>query len=191
MGILESLKLSRKRSVEEGTLLDDLISQPVLWFLVTVFIATSGALLGYSIPKIYDQARNNNNNSSGPAKYDDDPNFLSLLWQAILQLLASYCSLVPVLRERRKKVRNNKMDRVTDIKRRTRNKITQDVVFFGSVIISIITAIMAPILYARLWGSSSKAAPGTASNVLNFISTIFSTIAASQLAGRIENREFS
>lgn len=158
---------------ERVNVLDDLISQPVLWCLVALYIPAGAAVLGLSFSANNSPTRCENGKLNAQSKLSADPNFLSLLWQTILQLLASYCSLVPVLRDRRKRIKA-KMQR---------SKVVHDSVFYGAVAVSVVAAIMAPILYTKLDCGSNV----SSSNALNFVSTITALIAASQLAARIED----
>src|SRR6478609_4250526 len=91
------------------------ISQPVLWTIVAIFLVVGGSIMGYGI------------HFNASASWQSDPAFYNLLWQAVLQILASYCSLIPVLRDRyENSVKNNRAIRVNEV------------VFYGSVFLSIL-----------------------------------------------------
>jgi len=155
--------------------IDVLISPEVFRGIVFVFIASGSALFGYS------QQYQPPTNTTGSGQHESlswkqDPNFHNLLWQVIFQLVASYCTLVPVIRDVREA--NEKGSRS---KGKTGRDSIYDATFYTCIATSVITAFMAPFIYA---GTLIPEA-ATISNVLNFISTVFSVIAASQLAGKI------
>jgi magnesium-transporting ATPase (P-type) len=137
---------------------DEILSQPILWFLVVIFIAASCSILGFSIALIYRP-----NNESG---FTNDPDFFSVLGNVFLTCLSVYCTLVPVLRDQVQGRREIKV-RVA--------------LFYASVAVVLIASILTPILYARLASQQAK----VASSILGVISGTFQATVSAQLAGGI------
>ncbi|KFA56300.1 hypothetical protein S40293_10360 [Stachybotrys chartarum IBT 40293] len=160
--LLQNMWPSRTSKASQATGLDVLISQPVLWAFVLILIGIAGAVLGYGLDIEHQDS------------YRSDPAFYNLLWQTVLQILASYCSLVPVLRDRRQRIAKNKAT--------VGVKALEDGVFYGCVALSIISAIFAPITYAQVPDQGGV----TSSTIFNFAATVFAIIPATQLAGRID-----
>ncbi len=165
----------RNRRRGRGNVLDDLISQPVLWCLVALYIPAGAVILGLNLrapascPPTGAGA-----DADADVEWYLDSSLLSLMWQTILQVLASYCSLVPELRDRRKRIKASMR----------RSKVVEDSVFYGAVAVSVVAAVLAPVLYK--YKGLRCPANVTVSSAMNFLSTISALIAASQLAGRIE-----
>ncbi|KAJ3542145.1 hypothetical protein NM208_g4250 [Fusarium decemcellulare] len=126
--MMELPSILRRR---RGNAIDGAISQPILWFMVAVFLVIGGSVLGYGLSM--------NEQGGGNRRWHEDPGFYSLLWQGLLQCLASYCSLVPMLRDRRKKRKD---------KSRVQFSAITDAIFYGALCLSICTAVLAPIVYA-------------------------------------------
>ncbi|KAJ0108164.1 hypothetical protein J7T55_000129 [Diaporthe amygdali] len=130
----------------------------VLWLLFAIFV---GASTGTFAASWFVQ-------SDGGNRLDND--FYNLLSQAFLTLLASYCTLLPVLH---------------DALTRERSRVQLPVptaVFYLSVIATICTAVAAPVTYAKVREDSNRANIG---NTMNFVSSFFAVVTASQLAGGI------
>lgn len=99
-----------------------------------------------------------------------DQGFYTLLSQILLQLLSSYCTLVPVLRDI--KLNGRKDGKI---------KVNQKV-FFVNIAVSILLAIVAPFTYLFI---QERGTSNDVSSTINFISAIAATVTASQLAGGI------
>jgi hypothetical protein len=127
------------------------LSRAVLWCFVVVVISLGSIFLGISVASL--QTEN--------SKYDSA--LFNLLSQVVLQLLASYCTLMPILDD-------NLKYKVVDV---------NHYVFYFSVAISVLTAIVTPLSYAY-----AKDRPEV-SVILNFVSSLFSIVTATQLAGGI------
>lgn len=137
--------------------IDTALNQRTLVALVVILSATSGAVAGYGL------------NPSGNASttWRGDPDFYSLLSQALLQIMATYCSFATVLRDQRKSDPWHGTNRVWDVS------------FYTFAVLSIVSAILAPIAFVHFPGpgrTSSSAA------ILNFAATVFALIPAVQLA---------
>jgi hypothetical protein len=137
------------------------VSSPtILWFLVVVFISVSCTLLGMALGK--QPAIDANPPLIVATQLQIDQARYTLMSQTFLQLLASYCTLMPVLAYNIKK----------------RKLSVNHYVFYFSTVASILTAIAAPIVF--------QVDPNSiASNLLNFISNMFSIVTATQLAGGV------
>lgn len=133
----------------DHSLASSILSPTILWFLVVVFVCLSGALFGIAIVKHEDSA------AVEEARF-------TLLSQTFLQLLANYCTLVPIL--------------AYNIKRKRLS--VNHYVFYFSTLASILTAIAAPIVFVQVPTSY-------ASSILNFISNMLSIVTATQLAGGV------
>lgn len=130
----------------------------VLWFLFAVFVATGTGTFAASW-----QA-----NPNGDKRLDSG--FYNLLSQTFLTLLASWCTVHPVL--------HNHLT-----KRRSRVPLpTPTVVFIFSVIATFCAGLAAPVFYARL---SNRVLAENIGNTLNFVSSFFTVVTASQLAGGV------
>ncbi|KAI9147135.1 hypothetical protein HJFPF1_13167 [Paramyrothecium foliicola] len=145
---------------QQQTPLDVATSQHVLWTIVVILLVVGGGIMGYGI------------HPTEAPSWQGEPAFYNLLWQAVLQILASYCSLIPVLRARHEKsTKNKKLIPVNEV------------VFYGSACLSIFSAILAPIAYSLF--PRSRDGHQTSSTILNFAATIFAIIPATQLAGGV------
>lgn len=133
------------------------ISQTVLWAIVAIFLVIGSIVFGYSFDR---------NGGEGDWDWREDRTFYGLLWQTVLQVLATFCSVVPVLRNQRQ----NKSQ-------------VFNVVFYSCASISIVAAILAPIAYVHFSPNKPEI---TSSSILNFAATIFAIIPAAQLAGRFD-----
>jgi hypothetical protein len=148
---------------------DDILGQSILWFLVVTCMAASSSFLGYSIAKIKSGNESDSSSSSGPSStggFNDDPDFWNILGNVFLTCLNVYCTLVPVLRDRR--------HGRGDIK-------VRHVVFYGSVTVVMIASILTPVLYTQLPSQNAKVAV----SVLNVVAGTFQATVAAQLAGGI------
>jgi type IV secretory pathway VirB6-like protein len=134
------------------------ISQTVLWAIVAIFLAIGSIVFGYSFDR--------NGGVEEDWDWREDRTFYGLLWQNVLQLLATFCSVVPVLRNQR-----------------TNKSPVFKVIFYSCASISILTATLAPIAYVHF---SPNKPSSTSSSILNFAATIFAIIPAAQLAGRFD-----
>lgn len=138
--------------------LDRLLSPSVLWCLFGVFVATSGIMLGISLHTT--TSNNDDDDAGGGSPYD--AGFFNLVSQVLVTVLASYCTLIPVLHAH---LRGGVDLRVNVV------------VFYVTVAAALGTAVAAPAVYvARGEHYEDK------SNTLNFASSVFSVITASQLA---------
>ncbi|KAK7990624.1 hypothetical protein PG990_014904 [Apiospora arundinis] len=150
---------------------DLVLDEAVLWCTVVILIATTAGILGSQLTATQE-----------PIPDERRIALLALLWQALLQLLVNYCTVVPVLREQRQQRKkgaysftqhnsNNKHDVVIRV---------HYAVFYGCVVASVVATVLAPMLLVAVPNNNP-----TASNVANFASNIFAAIAASQLAAGI------
>lgn len=130
----------------------------VLWFLFAVFVAAGTGTFSASWR---------------PQSDDDshfDSGFCNLLSQTFLTLLASWCTVQPVL--------HNHLT-----KKRSRVQLpAPTVVFIFSFFATFCAAMAAPIFYARL---RNRALAENIGNTLNFVSSFFTVVTASQLAGGV------
>lgn len=99
-----------------------------------------------------------------------DSGFYNLLSQSLLTLLASYCTLLPILHDTL-----TRQHFLVKLPVPTR-------VFYLLVLATISTAVAAPIAYAKLPGDDYAVNIG---NTMNFISSFSAVVTASQLAGGI------
>lgn len=148
------------------------VSQQILYFALndsvfrvtmSVFIVTASVILGFQQAK-----------SETPKPGDESKiAMLGLLWQVLLQFLANYCTIVPVLREQRQ------LKKGSFPPSSTRQKIIRVHyhVFYLSVVCSVMATLMAPVLLHALAPRHK-----IASDIANFASNIFAVTAASQLA---------
>lgn len=128
----------------------------VLWVLFAVFVAAGTGTFAASWQP------------AGDSRLDSG--FYNLLSQTFLTLLASWCTVHPVLH-----------NYLTE--RRSRVPLpAPTVVFIFSFIATFCAAMAAPIFYARL---SNRALAGNIGNTLNFVSGFFTVVTASQLAGGV------
>ncbi|KAK7918503.1 hypothetical protein PG985_010377 [Apiospora marii] len=116
-----------------GQFLDHVLNEAVFWCTVVLLITITAVILGWQL---------------AASRYTDPDSeesaaFLGLLWQALLQLLANYCTVVPVLREQRQRKKgpysSSSHNRQAIIK-------VHYVVFYGCVVGSLVATILAPIL---------------------------------------------
>ncbi|KAH8596551.1 hypothetical protein B0O99DRAFT_685552 [Bisporella sp. PMI_857] len=105
------------------------LSPAVLWCVVVIFITLGSVFLGMTIAY--------QDTIKSGSKYDlmKDPEFLNIMTQTSLQLLASYCTLIPVLGDSLKKKKKINVNHY---------------VFYFATIASIVTTVAAPITYMRL-----------------------------------------
>lgn len=130
----------------------------VLWVVFAVFVAAGTGTFAASWSPL--DGRNKRLDSG----------FYNLLSQTFLTLLASWCTVHPVL--------HNYL-----MKRRSRVQLpAPTVVFIFSFIATFCAAVAAPIIYARLRDPTSAANIG---NTMNFVSSFFTVVTASQLAGGV------
>lgn len=138
----------------------------VLWFLFAVFVAagTGTFAASWRLQPAQD-SRDQPAQDSGL-----DSGFYNLLSQTFLTLLASWCTVHPVL--------HNHLT-----KRRSRVPLpAPTVVFIFSFVATFCAAMAAPIFYARL---RNRAVAENIGNTLNFVSGFFTVVTASQLAGGV------
>ncbi|KAI1874436.1 hypothetical protein JX265_004644 [Neoarthrinium moseri] len=163
------------------------ISQAVLLCLVVLFISAGSALLGCSIVSYRSIDTCSDATSTDCAcpsgketdcdRYHGDAAsstrhnaaIYSVLSQAILQLLAIYCTVVPVLND----YLSSKDARKLNVNFR---------VFFVSVIVSTTAAIAAPLTFGAI---PAEPQGEMASAILAFASSVFSIITATQLASGV------
>ncbi|KAL1865349.1 hypothetical protein Daus18300_007239 [Diaporthe australafricana] len=100
-----------------------------------------------------------------------DCGFYTLLSQSLLTLLASYCTLLPILH-----------DTITRQQFLVKLPVPTRV-FYLLVLATISTAVAAPITYAKVPGDDQHAM--NIGNTMNFISSFSAVVTASQLAGGI------
>ncbi|KAK8109043.1 hypothetical protein PG984_014844 [Apiospora sp. TS-2023a] len=145
-------------------LLDLVLDASVFWCTVVLLITTTAVVLGLQL----------RSQSYGPAD-ENNVAFLALLWQALLQLLANYCTVVPVLREQRQRKKGFYYS--SSLHQRQALIRVHYVVFYGCVACSVVATVLAPVLL--------KAQCKVPSDIANFASNIFAATAASQLAAGI------
>ncbi|KAK6851966.1 hypothetical protein PG995_012091 [Apiospora arundinis] len=148
---------------------DLVLDEAVLWCTVVILITTTAGILGSQLTATQELRPDETHTA-----------LLASLWQALLQLLVNYCTVVPVLREQRQQRKKGAYSS-------TQHKNNHDIVirvhyavFYGCVVASVVATVLAPVLLVAV----PKNNP-TASNVANFASNIFAAIAASQLAAGI------
>lgn len=130
----------------------------VLWLVFAVFVAASTGIFSASWRLGPDQ---NNRLDSG---------FYNLLSQSVLTLLASWCTVHPVLHDHLSK-------------QRSRVQLpAPTIVFILSFVATVCAAVVAPVTYARVGNRELAENMG---NTMNFISTFFTVVTASQLAGGV------
>lgn len=132
------------------------LSQAILLCAVMVMVATSSILLGVAI---FFYKTEQPDNTGGGDQY-------SCLSQALMQIVASYCTLVPVLQNQISPDSKQKIS------------VVNLSVFYLLVVLSMVTAIATPIVG---WQQQWKDSPA-ASAVLSFASNVFAIITATQLA---------
>lgn len=135
-----------------------LLHVSVLWLVFSVFVAAATGTFAASW-------------GLGPGGNERlDSGFYNLLSQTFLTLLASWCTVHPVL--------HNYLT-----KRRSRVPLpAHTVVFIFSYIATFCTAVAAPIAYARVRGQPWA---GNIGNTMNFVSSFFTVVTASQLAAGV------
>ncbi|ETS87653.1 hypothetical protein PFICI_01481 [Pestalotiopsis fici W106-1] len=153
--------------------IQNFIRPPVLWTLVVVTLSVSGALVGFSISKtmsLNEQVSTANPNDAdkcpdpnASAHCTSNPKFVGLLSSFFLQILSSYCHLVPILDDH---MRRKEID-------------VHHYIFYFSIATSMLTAMLAPILFCN------KGKGLELSIVMNFLANIFDVVTATQLAGGI------
>lgn len=138
-------------------ILDLVLNDAVFWCTVVLLITITAVILGYQL-----------------AASQENAALLGLLWQALLQLLANYCTVIPVLREQRQRKKGSHSS--SSHKREAIIKVHY-VVFYGCVVGSLVATILAPgLLVAQC---------KVPSDIANFASNILAVTAASQLAAGI------
>jgi drug/metabolite transporter (DMT)-like permease len=145
--------------IQDASLISALLSQPVLIALAMVLCAAAGCVAGYGLDP-----------SGTGATWQSDPDFYNLLWQALLQIMATYCSFVTVLRDRRS-IRNNHEP----------ESAKREIAFYTFAVLSIACAIVAPIAFVHFPGQGVTSASAT---ILNFAATVFALIPAVEVAAR-------
>lgn len=130
----------------------------VLWFVFAIFVAAATGTFAASWRLAPD----------GDKRLDSG--FYSLLSQTFLTLLASWCTVHPVLH-----------NYLTKHRRRVQLP-APTVVFILSFVATICAAVAAPVTYARLLDGDLAENVG---NTLNFVSSFFTVVTASQLAGGV------
>ncbi|KAK8076188.1 hypothetical protein PG994_003460 [Apiospora phragmitis] len=146
-------------------IIDLVLDEAVFWCTVVILITSTAGILGFQLAA-----------SSQTSESSDDKNnaaLLALLWQALLQLLANYCTVVPVLREQRQRKKAHGRHHDHAVIR------VHYAVFYGCVVASVVATVLAPVLLRAL------PTENPASSIANFASNIFAAVAASQLAAGI------
>jgi hypothetical protein len=137
----------------------------VLWLMFAVFVAAatgtfSASWLSESNVAVCESDR------STPL----DNGFYNLLSQSFLTLIASWCTVHPVLHDHLSK-------------RHSRVELpAPKLVFIVSFLTTVSAAILAPVTYARV---GNRALADNLGNTMNFVSTFFTVVTASQLAGGV------
>ncbi|KAI1340214.1 hypothetical protein F5Y15DRAFT_51782 [Xylariaceae sp. FL0016] len=126
--------------------------QPVLWCVFSIFLAAASALFGFSLSP----------GPSGEARYP----FFNLLSQVLVQILGSYCTLVPIL---------NQKIKILD-------HVIINLVFYVAIVASIFSGVLALILF------NENPDDRTASNTLKFVADITSAIASALLAAGLVDK---
>lgn len=145
--------------IQDASLISALLSQPVLIALTMILCAAAGCVAGYGL------------NPSGTGdSWHSDPDFYNLLWQALLQIMATYCSFVTVLRDQRSALSNHEPE-----------SIKREIALYACAVLSIACAIVAPIAFVHFPGQGVTSASAT---ILNFASTVFALIPAVEVAAR-------
>ncbi|KAH8763687.1 hypothetical protein F5883DRAFT_646091 [Diaporthe sp. PMI_573] len=130
----------------------------VLWSVFAIFVAASTGTFAASWRLESDGSRNL------------DSSFYNLLSQSFLTLIASWCTVHPVLHDHLSK-------------RRSRVELpAPKVVFIFSFLTTAFAAVAAPVAYSRL---RDRALAENIGNTMNFVSTFFTVVTASQLAGGV------
>lgn len=130
----------------------------VLWFVFAVFVSASTGIFAASWRLGTDR--------NSPL----DSGFYNLLSQSFLTLLASWCTVHPVLHDHLNK-------------RRSRVELpAPTIVFILSFVATVCAAVIAPVTYASVRDRELAENMG---NTMNFISTFFTVVTASQLAGGV------
>lgn len=142
--------------INTGECIKTAISQKTLVALVVILSAAAGCVAGFGL-----------NPSGSPTTWQGDPDFYNLLWQAILQIMSTYCSFATVLRNQR----NRRSKHPT--------RALWDVTFYTFAVLSIAAAIMAPVAFVHFPGPGQTSSSAT---IINFASTVFALIPAVNLA---------
>lgn len=145
--------------IQDGNLISALLSQPVLIAFAMVLSAAAGGVAGFGL-----------NPSGTAATWRGDPDFYNLLWQAILQIMATYCSFVTVARDQRSPRYNHK-----------RESTKREMAFYTFATLSIACAIVAPVAFVHFPGPGATSSSAT---ILNFAATVFALIPAVEVAAR-------
>lgn len=141
-------------SDEFGQPVSRFLHPSVLRFVFVVFVAASSGTFAAS----WYAAPDRNNYDSG---------FFNLLSQSFLTLLASWCTVHPVLHDHFSK-------------RRSRVELpAPTLVFILCFVATVCAAVAAPIFYAQLADRKSAENVG---NTMNFVSAFFAVVTANQLA---------
>ncbi|KAK7960591.1 hypothetical protein PG988_011805 [Apiospora saccharicola] len=148
-------------------ILDLVLDEAVFWCTVVFLITTAAISLGVQL----ETQKSDPGNETDIALY-------ALLWQALIQLLTNYCTVVPVLREQRQR-QKGPYSSSSSHHRHAFIKV-HHVVFYGCVIGSVVATIFAPVFLKAL-----PAKFRAVSDIANFASNIFAATAASQLAAGI------
>ncbi|KAK8022488.1 hypothetical protein PG993_013255 [Apiospora rasikravindrae] len=181
---------------EYHQIVDLILDEAVFWCTVVLLITITAVILGYQLAEAAAQKPNEQHIA-----------LFALLWQALLQLLVTYCAVVPVLREQRLQTKKGRASSFSSSPSSRQQRLQRTKggsgfsfssspssrhqqqrhhaviirvhysVFYGCVVASVVAMVLAPVLLSC--GSTA------ASNVANFASNIFSAIAASQLAAGI------
>lgn len=163
-----------------------LLEVSVLWFLIV--IAAGGGAGAFVASCVAQTPRDNNSNSS--TRYDS--NFYQIISQSVLAIVASYCTLIPILQANVQptvplKTNNSTLrswfhrQKPSDdglVHENTKIHLSTKVVFYFSVLATTATAVAAPIAYVTHQGSYQNVANG-----LGFASSFFAAVTTSQLAG--------
>ncbi|KAM5370579.1 hypothetical protein ACJZ2D_008405 [Fusarium nematophilum] len=135
-------------------LLQSMVKQSTLWTISITSAAVSGIIIGMAVSK------------SRPAVCRPTPNtmlsddgFWALLSQLVLNFLAVYCSVIPLLRHGDLSVRKS--------------------YFFGTAGISVSMCGLAPVLYGFSWEASA---------LCSYVASVAALITGVQLAGGIQDR---
>lgn len=135
----------------------------VLWFVFAVFVAASTGIFAASW-----RLGPDGNGPDGNSPLDSG--FYNLLSQSFLTLLASWCTVHPVLHDHLNK-------------RRSRVELpAPTIVFIFSFVATVCAAVVAPVTYAKV---GNRELAENIGNTMNFISTFFTVVTASQLAGGV------
>lgn len=138
----------------------------VLWVVFAVFVAAGTGTFAASWH--LDPSMDHCLDPCGDRRLDSG--FYNLLRQSFLTLLASWCTVHPVLHDHLSKHRS-----------RVQLPAPTDIFIFSSVA-TFCAAVAGPIIYARLYDQDSAENIG---NTMNFVSIFFTVVTACQLAGGV------